>query len=428
MKNILTILISTIILGVLFFGCKSDKSPTGPSPMTVNGVVNDYWGNPIANAIILMPGKSPVNTNARGEFSFGNITPPYDLSVVLSTSKAALVYKGLNRSDPKLLYLESVASTSYTATINGYVPPATDRTSRVIFVSGGRYWSRTADPTSGAYARTISWSGMSDSLVGKLYFLRWVTSPSGITDIYDAYAVKDITIKNGNTYNNQNFANADLINPPDKNISGTILKPSDYDLSSRSVYLKLIDASIYLSGETSTLPAFSFNVPEILNSSISVSAYAQKGTYPSALSANFKKTGIEAGATGISVQIESAPLPLLPLNNTTNVDTTTGFTCSPASGGGINLFILYPASSSYPPVHPTFYIFTSGNNIQIPNFSTYGLGLPSNTNYSWYIINFYPVPSIDDVASNTFRKLWIGEDIKDFGNGTSPTLNFTTKP
>ncbi len=430
MKNTLTICILLLVFGSIFFGCKKDEETIAVGPITVNGFVKDYNGQPISGAAVIIAGKTPTTTSASGTFSIPNVTTPYDISVVLSASKAAIVYKGLYRQDPKLLYLESVgAGTYYTATINGFTPIISDRTTRVIFVSGNRASARTTDPTTGTYSRTVTWTGTADSLVGKLYLIRYVTNPAGITDIYDAYAIKNLTIKNGITYNNQNFSNSDLINPPDLSISGTMPYPADYTLSFRYLYMMFGEALVYLAPEsTPLLGDFSISVPSIPDIKFAIWGGASKGTYPNSQYTSFRKVGIAAGATSVNIKLETAPHLALPLNNSTNIDTLTDFTWTQGGGEGINLFIIYPAVYSTPPVNPTYYIFTAGNTIRLPNLSSQGLGLPANTGYQWYVYKYFPVPSVDDIASDTFRKLWYGEALMDFGYGGSETFNFTTKP
>lgn len=426
MKNILTILISTIILGVIFFGCKKDEETIAVGPITVNGFVKDYYGQPVSGAAVIITGKTPVTTSASGTFSIPNVSTPYDISLIVSSSKTAVVYKGLSRSDPKLFYLGIGTSVVYNyVTISGTVPAASGKITRVIFVSGSNYNYTNADPTTGNYSFGTSWIGTVDSLAGKIYVLRYTTNPSGLPIDYDAYSTKTLTIKNGMTYSNQNFSVSDLSNPSETTMSGTIVRSTDYTLSNRTLYIKFDGALIYLAQEyTSPVPDnFSYIVPSLTGVTLAVSAGASKISTPNNQSSYFRKTGIAPGSSGVNIKLETAPRLALPLHNSTNVDTLTDFTWSQGSGEGVNLVEFYSGLST----NPTYYIFTMGPSLRIPNFSALALGLPANTNYQWRVYRYLPVNSIDNAASDTFRNLLMF-GTSDYGSSNSERFNFTTKP
>lgn len=426
MKNILTILISTIILGVIFFGCKKDEGPTATGPITVNGFVKDYYGQPVSGAAVIIAGKTPVTTTASGTFSIPNVTIPYDISLIVSATKTAVVYKGLSRSDPKLFYLGTGTTVVWnTANISGTVPPASGKSTRVIFVGGTNYNYTTADQATGNYSLGISWRGTIDSLAGKIYVLRYTTNPSGLPIDFDAYGSKGFTVRNGVTHSSQNFSASDLSNPSETTISGTIVRSADYTLSSRALYFKFDEAFIYF-GQESTSPVpdnFSYIVPSITGITCAVAANASKTSTPNNLSSFFRKTGIAPGTSGVNIKIENAPSLALPLHNSTNVDTLTDFTWSQGGGDGVNLVEFYSGVST----NPTYYIFTMGSSLRIPNFSALALGLPANTAYIWRVYRYLPVNSIDNAASDTFRNLLMF-GTSDYGNSYSQRFNFTTKP
>lgn len=426
MKNILTILISTIIIGVIFFGCKKDEETIAVGPITVNGFVKDYWGQPVSGAAVVITGKTPVTTSASGTFSIPNVNTPYDISLIVSSSKTAVVYKGLSRSDPKLFYLGTGTSVVYnSATISGTVPAASGKITRVLFVSGSDYNYTNADPTTGTYSFSLGWIGIIDSLAGKIYVLRYTTNLSGLPIDYDAYSTKTLTVKKGVTHNNQNFSVSDLSNPSENTISGTIIRSTDYTLSSRTLYIKFDGALLYLAQEyTSPLPDnFSYIVPSLTGVTLAVSASASKISTPNNQSSNFTKMGITPGSSGVNVKLENGPHLALPLHNSTNVDTLTDFTWSQGGGEGVNLVEFYSGSS----INPTYYIFTMGSSLRIPNFSALALGLPANTNYQWRVYRYLPVNSIDNAASDTFRNLLMYRT-SDYGGAYSERFNFTTKP
>lgn len=426
MKNLLTILITTIILGITFIGCKKDEGPTATGPITVNGFVKDYYGQPVSGAAVIITGKTPVTTTASGTFSIPNVTIPYDISLIVSSTKTAVVYKGLSRSDPKLWYLGPGTSVVYyNASISGTVPAASGKITRVIFVSGTNYSYTTADQTAGTYSLNISWREAIDSLAGKIYVLRYTTNTSGLPIDYDAYGSKVLTVKNGVTHSNQNFSVSDLSNPSETTMSGTIVRPTDYTLSYRTLNIQLDGALIYIAQEyTSPVPDnFSYIVPSVAGITFAVTVHASKTSTPNNPSSYFRKTGIAPGSSGVNIKLETAPHLALPLHNSTNVDTLTDFTWSQGGGEGINLVEFYSGVST----NPTYYIFTMGSSLRLPNFSALALGLPANTAYMWRVYRYLPVNSIDNAASDTFRNLLMF-GTTDYGSSNSERFNFTTKP
>jgi hypothetical protein len=424
MKNILTMCISILLLGIIFFGCKKNEVIEPLGPITVNGFVKDYNGNPVSGAAVLIPGKATVTTTASGTFSIANVTTPYDITIIVSTSKTAIVYRGLNRPDPKLLYMTTLPTTNYSATISGTVPVASGKTTMVYFVGGSRAYGGTANPTTGAYSIYPYWYNGVDSLVGKLLVLRDTLNANALPIMYDAYWTKNLTIKNGATYSGQNFTALDAVNPAEAYITGSIVHPSDYPISSRQLYARFANAYIYLGNENSpSTDNFVYTVPSIPDITFAIYTYGYKTSGSFYMYSYIMKHDITAGSTGVTVTLNGSARLAIPLNNSTNIDTLTQFTWTQGEGSGVNLVRIYPTSSS----NPSYYIFTTSTSEKIPNLSAQALGLPANTAYAWYVQRYYPLASIDDIASDTFRKM--GQEWnKTYGYSYSETFNFTTKP
>lgn len=424
MKNIFIIIIATLLLGLMFFGCKKDEGIGALGPITVSGFVKDYFGLPVSGAAVFIPGKSAVTTSAAGTFSIPNVTVPYDISVVVSTGKVAMIYQGLNRPDPKLLYL-SFPSISKSATITGTAPAASGKTTRIYFVSGANYSSATADPATGAYTFNAYWYDTSNTANGKLYLLRYSTDIAGTPTIFDGYASKSLTVQNGASYTNQNFSTTDVVDPPDVTITGAVNMPTGYSLSSRRLYIIFDNAKISLRNEFTPIASnnFNFAVPNISGVQFGIRADASMSSTPNAVGTSFTKLGISAGSTNVNVTLESAPRLALPPHSSSNIDYNSEFTWSQGTGEGVNLVQMYSSVAN----SPRYYIFTRASNLKIPDFSVHGLGLPVNTLYSWSVYRYLPIPSTDYAASNTFVK-WLREMTSDLGYTYSETFNFTTKP
>jgi hypothetical protein len=426
---------SSLLCGLVFVlsivaglsGCKKDDNSTAPvaTTITVNGFVKDYDGEPIASVVVIIKGHAPVTTTTSGSFSVSNVTAPYDLSVILNAQNNAITYKGLTRSDPTLASNSSFGTTK-NATISGTVPPAVGKTTMVFFVSGTRVWSVTANPTTGVYTINASWNGSAVSYTGTLYVLRWTVNPNGLPLIYDGYGQRALTITAAGSFPNNNFAVGDLTDPADQSISGTINRPTvNYQMLQKALFLNIGQAYVYLAGEYggTLTDNFSYNVPSISNTLFGVNAGANQTATPSNRVAFHYSNGIAAGSTSTTVNLLTAPQPNLPAHNGTNIDTTTSFLWTAGGGAGVHVVFITPNVGG----QPSYTIYTQGTSLTIPNFAAQGLGLPANATYSWQVFQYYPVASVDVVASPAYSSLIRGNG-GDFGYGYSETFQFTTKP
>jgi len=415
-----------LVVSLLASSCsKKSSSPTGPgggsTGSSISGFVKDIDGVPIEGVSVIVKGGTPVVTDANGAFSDSNVTTPYDIILVLSTEDAAVEYVGLSGRNPTLYYPFSLTQ-SNTATISGIVPAVAGETTEVFFVSGNYSWWATADPNTGDYSFSPSWHGSTISLTGKLYVLRWSSNTAGLPSQYDAFGSSSLTISAGGTFSNNNFATGDLTDPADQNISGSVSMPSaSYALTEKDLYIDFGNAFVYIASETGTslTPNFSYNVPVISGATFEVDAYASAADR----TCYYWKTGVSAGASGVTVPLASAPQLNLPANNGTGVDTTIQFLWARGGGGGVNEFDVYPATAGN---GPTFIVITAGNSTNIPNLAPQGLSLPSNTSYQWDVTEYYPMASIDNVASSSFVAFWDG-NAGSQGGGKSETFDFTTK-
>ena len=403
----------------------SDAVVTVAQSTTINGYVKDVDGEPIAGATVIIKGKAPTTTGAGGNFSVSNVTVPYEIRLIISGfQQVAVVYQGLTRVDPTLIYLGSTAS-SKTATISGTVPAAAGKTTLVFFVSGDKAWSTIANQANGSYTINADWMGSTNSFTGKLQVLRWTPNPNGLPQQYDAYGLKDnVTISNGGSFPNNNFVTADFTDPAEQNITGSITRPSsNYSIRDKILYLNFGNAFIRIAGESGAglTENFSYTVPSITGATFQIDVSALLPATPSSRITFYSEKGISGGSTGINITLASAPQLNLPANNGIGIDSTTQFLWTKGSGQSISIAYIMPMGQG-----PAFFIYTDGNSTNIPNLSPQGLGLPPNQFYQWTIIEAFPVSSVDAAASDSFITL-INGNSGGFGRGQSETFNFTTK-
>ena len=421
-----TILLSAFLFLIMVVSCSEDspsESNETDQTITVSGFVKDIDGEPVSGVPVIIKGKAPVTTDANGAFTVSNVSKPYEARVIFSTDQAAIVYQGLTRSDPTLIYLGTTSSYK-TATISGSVPPAAGKVTKVFFTSGTMAWSTNADQGTGSYTLSVDWKGTANSMTGKLQVLRFTQNSSGMPAQYDAYGSEDnLTVSAGGNFPNNNFAATDLTDPPEQNISGSIVLPSSsYVLNGKTLNLFFGDAEIYLGQEWGVGLNFSYVVPSITGATFGVDANAYLNATPTYRYTSYSKRGITGGSSGITVNLASAPQLNIPAHNGSGIDTTTQFLWTKGNGGGICVILIAPSNWG---TDPTFYIFTAGNSTSIPNLAPQGLGLPSNVSYNWQVVQLFPVSSIDDAASATFFQQTNGS--AEGGQAQSEQFTFTTK-
>lgn len=420
--------LTAILFLIIMVSCEEDN-PSEPNnntqTITISGFVEDADGEPVAGVSVIIKGKAPVTTNANGGFTVSNVSKPYEARVILSTAQSAIVYQGLTRSDPTLLYLSAPTSWK-TAQVSGSVPPAAGKVTLVFFISGTLSSSVTADEVTGLYDLTVNWKGGANSVTGNVYVLRYTQNTNGMPAQYDAYGLENnLTVSAGGNFDNHNFTVGDLTDPPEQNISGTVVRPSSsYELFDKTLYLTFGSAEVYLGGESAVTLSdnFSYVVPSITGATFGVNIWAALNATPNQRYTIYWKRGITAGSSGITITLSSAPQLNIPAHNGSGVDTTTQFLWTMGSGGGICYLLIQPNN---PADGPLYYIFTGGNTTTIPNLAPQGLGLPSNKGYNWNVIQLFPVASMDEAASSTFLQQTFGKI--EGGEATSEQFNFTTK-
>jgi len=404
----------------LLVACAGNGPTPPPQGITVSGLVQDAHAEPISGATVLV-GKRSVTSGPDGTFSIPGVVVPYDITAILPTQNAAVIYKGLTRSDPVLLYPD-VTGAERTATISGTAPPAPGSVTAAHFASSGRHALGVgrADATTGQYAFAVRWHGSYDTDAGQLYLLRWTTDATGLPTSYDGYASRPLTIMAGGDFSGNDFAAAELTDPPEQSISGAITVPASYTLNVRQLIIDIARVGFYWEEKNAPSNAFTYTVPAQSGLAFTVAAQAVDGS--SRWSAFFKE-GISGNTSNVSVPLAAAPQLALPANGASGVDATTPFSWSQGGGTGVNLFKVWPGNST----SPTYFVFTTGADAKIPDLAGEGMGLPAGASYYWHLDRVFPVASVDAAAGESFRRLIGDADGGDVGETVSERFGFTTK-
>ena len=422
-----------LALTVLVGGGCSKSGSTGPgsgagSVITVTGKVVGQNGQAVASVPVVVPGKASTNTDGSGNFSIANVTTPYDISLVNASSKSAIVYKGLTRTDPTLMFFGSSPGTSHTGKISGKISggeftpnqPVTDVTN-VAFVSAATtaYAYATANGQFGAMS--LSWYGPT-ATTGSLYAIQFTAGAGGlpVASGYKGYGVRNgIAVNDGSTMTNQ-FDTLQSVTT--SQFTGTVTVPSGYTLAGKAVYANVApSAVIFLFSESNAITNLSYYTPGIPGATLLLGAEATKTGGGTAIT---WRNGLAIGATGVSVSIVTPPELSLPVNAATGVDTTVTFTWT-AMTGGVHL-VLFTAAGS----NPAYYVVTTGTSATIPNMKPFGLGLPGTTAYQWQVYGFGPFSSVDAAAVSAGFITGISPPLAsgDAFVGISASRTFTTAP
>lgn len=408
-----------LLLLALVPGCSKDSdSSTGSSAtITVSGKVVSALLRPVANAPVVITGLPATTSDANGAFTIAGVTTPYEITVVISATKLGITYRGLTRSDPTLVDFFSSPAAPNSATITGTVsggagyPLPANHASSVVFVSTEASGGATPNSGSGAYTLNLGWDG-SATINGALHALQLETNAAGMPQTFKGYATKTgVTVSAGGTFASQNLA---LTSITAGTISGTITVPATLTLGSKTLSLAFSsNRSMSLGSEGGTATAFTYNVPIVTGTTLTVSAMASGGGGLSSAT----QTGITVGATGVGLSLADVPQLSLPVNSASNVTTTTPFSWTAVPSAAYLILFNGPAGQ------PDYIIITGTANATIPDLTSLGLGLPKNLGYSWSVFLFGPHASIDAAAgANGFVP------VGDAQNATSASRTFTTAP
>ncbi len=378
----------------------------------VTGTVVDDYGIPIAGETVVIEsdgGTQTVVSDGDGGFSVPNVFTPYTATVVESTQ--AVQYQGLTRQNPSLNALLSLPqnhSSTLSGSFTGGSYPEGPSANTVFLFSSPQTTASLGNQPSGNYSVPVTWAGPSTT-VGTLYALQIQSGATGLPTSYPGYGTVGVQFQDMGTLS-QNIA---LSSVTTGTFSGAIESvPSGYTLS--FVAVSLVPASgVNMAAvfDSSANTSFAYEVPSISNTEISVTAAATSavGEFSYIL-----QTGLSANAT-VTLNIPAAPTLISPANAATGVTAATPFSWTPFPSG-IHEFQATPTGSG-----PAFYIFTASTSVDLADA---GLPLPASAGYSWHVVGFAPLTTVDELAEPggiTFLTI-------DLSQGYSATNTFTTAP
>jgi hypothetical protein len=331
-----------------------------------------------------------------------------------------LQYIALTTTTPQLLAVGTVApsnSASLTVTIPAMI---TGQECRVYFTDGANVRRASSSFSFPAVSTnfTVYWVGGS-SITGKIIVLIDAISGGTITS-YNKYGEKtNYTLNNGGVQT-QTFAASDInVVPGNATVTGSVTVPAGaYTGTMSELRIKFGNAGSTLGGSILYPIAgntFTYNVPTGLTTTPTFFVTGS-ATGPSAGSFTFKGNIVSVPSTGNNVILESVSTLSSPPDAATNINISTNFTYSPGTGTGVNLV------SFIGPVN-TFYVFTTGTTVKIPDLSALGLGIGASAVYTWEVPRFLSYSSVDQLVTSAVNNNSIFN-----GETVSGSRTFTTAP
>lgn len=379
----------------LFPGCGSSPNSPSTGETTVRGRVVDQHAQPMAGVAVFVAGRSATTTDAYGNFTISNVGVRYSITAVDTLDKSALVYRGLSRRDPTLVFSAIARATPSAAFVNGTVyggafaptqPP--DYRTAVLFTPADVAWSAVTK-SSGTFTVNGDWYG-SNTAVGTLHALQYQVDTAGFPGAngFHTYGMRSgIHINDASVNNNQNDTLTVAVGTD--HLTGTVTVPAGYALGAKKIYARFsATATVELYTDGGANPSMSYYTPRLSGVTADLVVGASSGSG----AVTTYRVGIPTDAQGITVTIPRGPALSQPTAGATGVDSTATFSWTPFSGG---VYLLAASSAG----NPTFYIVTADTSTTLPNLSAYGLGLPQSAMYSWQVKGVAPIGSVDEAAS-----------------------------
>lgn len=435
----LTVNSSTAVTLTATSGNLSDTATltVSPSPtITVTGKVIQLIGLPLPNVQVAIGNQTPVTTDANGNFSISGITPPYDVKAVYAPLKLGVVYKGLSRPDPTIMFTgtypgitpypggTSLARLSGTVSGGAGFPQPKDYYTFVIFASQHALGGFGINSTTGSYGGPfdlVRWHKTS-TVTGSSCALQYQMDSSSLPIHYSGYGCSgNVTLTNGAQLTGQDIVMNSLA---DTSLSGNISVPTGYNVTLKQVWADFTNTISWfqLVAQADSVTGFNYVIPNLPNISFQVSAWAVN----SASSVTGYITGLAPNTSNISIALPAGPELRQPAKGATGVNAATLFSWTPFSGG-VHLAVMKSAAANY-------FILTSDTNTTLPDLSALGLGLPSSAVFTWQVDAYGPFASVDQAAAPAGLPFgWpIGDGMPtDPGNvylGASNPSTFTTAP
>jgi hypothetical protein len=262
-------------------------APTPGGPITVSGRVIDFFRRPVPEAPVTL-GEQSVLTNDAGEFTFTDVVPPYDVSLIASTTRDgfgflnyAYVYQGLTRPDPTLQVYNGLTARSgdLDLTIDTAIFDVDQRAVLYAFSSSDGHSSSLSIDAPLTTGLTQNWDGP-DATAGNAHALLVLRSGSSDGDpplVYESYETAPLAFNDGATSVLTLDMPSESITPV--TLTGTV-DSGTFGEQTHLISVRFNDGTILpLLEDDSTAPGFAYSVPSLPSTSLIVAASAGSTPY-----------------------------------------------------------------------------------------------------------------------------------------------------
>lgn len=404
-----------------------------PTDPTVKGRVIDFWGQPLASVPIQI-GEEQQTTNDKGEFTFADVPPEYDVSLVVRPKNPdedyGWVFQGLTRRDPTLQVYRArnQREGNVLVKVTGATLAANDRIMVAFGTPDGSTVS-SADTSAGGQYLTPDWRG-AITTSGTAHALHWtINAATELPSAYKAYQSKLIALSESA----DSEAIFDLT--PSALQTGTVdgtVTPYGDDERTNMVFLRFpSNAYIPVVLETDTAPnTFNYLVPTLPDCSITVAAREGYEYGPMGIA---HRDGLSAGDTSIALDIPEPAQPLSPSGASADAvtnDTNFNFMPSPDNKGA---FVVSMENFDY---YQTLFIVTTKKQFKIPDVAGGIFELDSAQFYRWRVETHGDFATVDEMTGasgfmDDFGDSWSDPTGPTQSSGSytlSPAFGFTTAP
>jgi hypothetical protein len=383
------------------------------STITVHGTVIDFWRHRVPGVAVYLGGTTAA-TDATGQFTFTNVTPPYDIGLAVrygliqyGGSEDAWLYRGLTRPDPTLQVKDGIVGGSsgpntwkfqnFPARSNdaGTVP----RTIGISFGSPDGIWSETfTDPDGTDRGPTnISFEGTTMS-AGTAHALLWEGPPTGQISPtrYVAYDQQSLTLDE--TSQKSVTFNMTADNTAAAQVTGSV-NPAFAGAIQIDGYVRFDDGSpIHIVQASNAGTTFQMLMPTIPGSSITVSALI--GSTPDGPFTVAHLDGLTPGQAGVQLNVPAPVSLVAPAAGATGVGPATMFQWSASpSVARVTLYCKGPLDTDG---YTTFNVVTQDYKAELPNLGgATGIAWPKAKGCTWDVEIHGSYATVDAAAGAT---------------------------
>jgi hypothetical protein len=336
-----------------------------------------------------MIGRPSVTSDASGNFTFTDVTPPYSIYTVANGFNfvpVVIYYDGLLRPDPVveaasgLVIVGFGSNGTVTGSLSGNGPIA----GNVLAID----WSHNSGSTSSvtgsnnAYTLTAGWP-QANTVNGTLYGLQWSTRASGAPNTFLGFAQTNATL----TANTTTTVNLNMTAPTTAQLTGTVTAPAGFPQPTVTLTQQLGTNSAQLWSAVTTTADSTIPIITAGKSCFFATATANNTT------TSFVYPAI-GGPTDVSYTLPNVPVLMAPADGATGVNNTTMFqiTSTPMSVSQI----FYGTNGT---TKVSYEIFTTASSFTLPTIPEEPL--PSGQSFSWSVSEYGPATSVDEAATES---------------------------